>query len=290
MNAPAIRQYRAPRTLAAAVEALRNGTALIVAGGTDVMPQVRAGKLRWQAGLVNINGVAELRGVSEQDGVLRIGALTTISTLLGSATLRARCSLLWQACDAFASEQIRNAATLGGNLCNASPAGDSLVPLLALGARVVLVSKPGAALEQRVLPLEEFLIGPGRTQRTPRELLAWVDLPLPPAGYRSEFLKFGTRPALDISTISLGVGALIAAGRWTQVRIVLGAVAPTPIRARAAEAALEGRALDAAAIAAALDAVATDIHPISDVRASEWYRRELVNNLLRRVLNRVSER
>lgn len=115
---------------------------------------------------------------------------------------------------------LRNAATLGGNLCNASPAGDSLVPLLALGARVVLVSKPGAALEQRVLPLGEFLIGPGRTQRTPRELLAWVDLPLPPAGYRSEFLSFGTRPALDISTISLGVG------RWSMPVAGTGAHRP----------------------------------------------------------------
>lgn len=290
MNAPAIERYVTPRTLAAAAEALRNADALVVAGGTDVMPQVHSGKLRWQAALVNINGIDELRGLDERDGVLRIGALTTISALLRSTLVRERLGLLWQACNAFASDQIRNAATLGGNLCNASPAGDSLVPLLALDARVVLVAKPGNELLQRTLPLDAFFTGPGRTLRTPRELLAWVEVPLPPAGYRSEFLKFGARPALDISTISLGVGAQVVEGRWRGVRIAIGAVAPTPIRARATEAALEGQPVGAAAIEAALAAVAADIHPISDVRASEWYRRELVHNLLRRVLGRVSER
>ena len=290
MNAPAIERYVTPRTLAAAAEALRNADALVVAGGTDVMPQVHSGKLRWQAALVNINGIDELRGLDERDGVLRIGALTTISALLRSTLVRERLGLLWQACNAFASDQIRNAATLGGNLCNASPAGDSLVPLLALDARVVLVAKPGNELLQRTLPLDAFFTGPGRTLRTPRELLAWVEVPLPPAGYRSEFLKFGARPALDISTISLGVGAQMVEGRWRGVRIAIGAVAPTPIRARATEAALEGQPVGAAAIEAALAAVAADIHPISDVRASEWYRRELVHNLLRRVLGRVSER
>ena len=290
MNAPAIERYQAPRSLVEAAAALRGGAALVIAGGTDVMPQVGSGKLRWQPSLVNIGGIAELRGASEQAGMLRIGALTTIAALLCSELVRTRLGLLWQACDAFASEQIRNAATLGGNLCNASPAGDTLVPLLALGARVVLVSKPGEELQQRRVPLDRFFTGPGRTLRTPQELLAWVEVPLPPAGYRSEFLKFGTRPALDISTISLGVGAVIEAGRWRDVRIAIGAVAPTPIRARAAEAALEGQALGTAAIDAAVQSVAADIHPISDVRASEWYRRELVHNLLRRVLARVSER
>jgi xanthine dehydrogenase FAD-binding subunit len=290
MSQAAIEHYRAPHTLAEAAEALRAGTALVIAGGTDVLPQVRSGKLRWQPLLVNINGVAELRGASEQDGLLRIGALTSIAALLGSALVRERFGLLWQACDAFASDQIRNAATLGGNLCNASPAGDSLVPLLALDARVVLVSKPDGELVQRRVALEEFFTGPGRTQRTPRELLAWVEVPLPPAGHRGEFLKFGTRPALDISTISLAVGAVTAGSRWRQVRVAVGAVAPTPIRARRAEAALEGQALGRAAIDAAVQAAAADIHPISDVRASEWYRRELVHNLLRRVLSRVAER
>jgi CO/xanthine dehydrogenase FAD-binding subunit len=290
MSEAAIEQYLAPRTLAEAAEALRHGAALVFAGGTDVMPQVRSGKLRWQSSLVNINGVAELRGMREQGALLRIGALTSITTLLGSELVRERLGPLWQACNAFASDQIRNAATLGGNLCNASPAGDSLVPLLALDAQVVLVSKPAGELVQRSLPLDGFFTGPGRTQRTPRELLAWVEVPLPPAGFRGEFLKFGARPALDISTISLAVGALTSGGRWQHVRIAIGAVAPTPIRARLAEAALEGQPVGAAAIDAALQAASADIHPISDVRASEWYRRELVHNLLRRVLNRVSER
>jgi CO/xanthine dehydrogenase FAD-binding subunit len=159
-----------------------------------------------------------------------------------------------------------------------------------LGAEVVLVSKPDGALRPRRLPLEDFFAGPGRTQRGPGELLAAIELPLPVTGFHGEFLKFGTRPALDISTISIGVGAVTTEGRWQSARIAFGAVAPTPMRVQSAEAALEGSELGEPSIEAAVRAADEAIHPISDVRASEWYRRELVHNLLRRVLRSVGER
>src|SRR5512135_596973 len=223
-----IESYRAPRSLDEAAEILRTGNVTVLAGGTDVMPQANAGRLRLQPVLMNVRRVAELGGIAEEAGVVRIGALTTMTELLASALVRERIGLLWQACDHFASDQIRNAATLGGNVCNASPAGDTLVPLLALEARALLASKPDGRLETRLVPLAEFFVGPGRTVRAPSELLCAIRLPLPPRGFVGRFFKFGTRPALDISAIAIGIGGVRAGRALTDARVAYGAVAPVP--------------------------------------------------------------
>jgi len=284
-----IEQYKAPTSLEEAAGILRAGNVTVLAGGTDLMPQAQAGRMHLQPVLMNVRRVPELRGIAEQGGAVRIGALVTITELLESALVRERLGMLWQACDHFASDQIRNAATLGGNLCNASPAGDTLVPLLALNARVVLASKPNGTLQTRRVPLAEFLLGPGRTCRAPAELLAAVEVPLPPAGFAGEFYKHGTRPGLDIAAISIAAGARRDGAVLRDVRIAFGAVAPTVIRAPRAEAALEGRAPDAATLEAAAQAALAEIHPISDLRASDWYRRELIHNMLKRVLAHVCQ-
>jgi xanthine dehydrogenase FAD-binding subunit len=251
---------------------------------------MKAGRLKLQPTLMSIQHIPELRGIAQAEGVVRIGALTTITELLNSALVRERLNALWQACDHFASNQLRNAGTIGGNICNASPAGDTLVPLLALDARVVLASKLNGALASRTMPVADFFVGPGRTKREATELLTAVDIPLPPAGFVSEFFKFGTRPALDVSTISIGLGAVHDGKALRDVRVAFGAVAPKPIRAPQTEAAIEGKALDDATIEAAVTAAANEIHPISDVRASDWYRRELVHNILQRMLVHVRDR
>lgn len=280
-----ITRYVVPRTLAEALGVLAAGGVSVLAGGTDLMPQARAGRVRLQPVLMNIRRLPELAGIDSGAGVIRIGALVTITALRDSALVRERLNMLWQACDHFASDQIRNVATVGGNLCNASPAGDTLIPLLALGATAVLAGAGGT----RRVPLGEFFTGPGRTCRRPDELLVAVEVPEPPAGYAGVFCKHGTRPALDISTISLAVGARRDGAVLRDVRIACGAVAPTPIRAQRAEATLEGRVADTATIAAAAQAALADIHPISDLRASDWYRRELVRNLLQRALSHVGQ-
>ena len=282
--------YAAPRSLDEAADILRAGNVTVLAGGTDVMPQMKAGKLTLQPTLMNIRRIPELRGIVQTGGVVRIGALTTITELLNSALVRERLNALWQACDHFASDQLRNAATIGGNICNASPAGDTLVPLLALDAKVALARKPNGALTTRSMPLADFFVGPGRTKRAAAELVSAVELPLPPVGSVSEFFKFGTRPALDIAMISIGLGAVRDGKTLRNVRVAFGAVAPTPIRAPQTETAIEGKALDDATIEAALTAAARDIHPISDVRASDWYRRELIHNILQRMLVHVRDR
>jgi len=280
----AVERYCAPKTLDEALEVLRAGEVSLFAGGTDLMPQAQAGRVQLAPVLMNLRNIAGLGGIEEATGVVRIGALTTITELMDSALVRERLGALWQACDHFASDQLRNAGTLGGNVCNASPAGDTLVPLLVLDARVVLVAKPNGALETRRMPLTEFLLGPGRTARAPQELLTAIEIPLPRADFHSAFFKLGTRPALDIAAISIGLGAMREADVLRTVRIAFGALAPTPIRAPRTEAALEGRALDAQTIDAAIQAADAEIRPISDLRASDWYRREMVHNMLRRML------
>ena len=285
-----IERYAAPRSLDEAAEILRAGNVTVLAGGTDVMPQSRAGRLRMQPVMMNVRRVPELRGISEEGGAVRIGALVTITELLESALVRERLNLLWQACDHFASDQIRNAATIGGNLCNASPAGDTLVPLLALEAKAVLAAKANGKLELRRVPLQQFFLGPGRTCRAPAELLAAVEVPLPPAGFAGQFYKHGTRPGLDIAAIAIAAGARRDGGVLRDVRIAFGSVAPTPIRAPRTEAVLEGRVPDAAALEAAAQAALAEIQPISDLRASDWYRRELVHNILKRVLADAGQR
>jgi CO/xanthine dehydrogenase FAD-binding subunit len=284
-----IERYAVPASLDEAAAILHAGNVTVLAGGTDLMPQTRAGRLPLQPVLMNVRRVPELRGIADQGTVVRIGALVTITELLESALVRERLNLLWQACDHFASDQIRNAATIGGNVCNASPAGDTLVPLLALDASAVLASQPNGALRLRRVPLTGFFRGPGRSCKAPSELLAAVEVPLPPAGFAGEFYKHGTRPGLDIAAISMAFGARRDGPLLRDVRLAFGAVAPTPVRAPRTEAALEGRSLDAAALEAAAATALGEVHPISDLRASDWYRRELVHNMLRRLLTHVGQ-
>lgn len=282
-----VERYLVPRSIGEAAEGLRNGNVTILAGGTDLMPQSKAGKTEFRANLMNIRHVEGLRGVKRTTSGFQIGALTTITDLRDSPEIKLGLPALWQASDHFASDQIRNAATIGGNLSNASPAGDTLVPLLVFDARVVLASKPNGALQMRSIPVAEFVVGPGKTSRKPNELLTAVEIDAPPSGFISRFFKFGTRPALDISTISIGLGGVSDGKRLRNARVAIGAVAPTPIRAPQVEEALEGKLLDSATIAAAAAAAGRDIRPISDLRASDWYRRELVHNMLERMLSDV---
>ncbi len=285
-----IERYLAPTCLEEALDCLhRHDGITILAGGTDLMPQSRAGRIRIQPTLLNIRRIPELQGIALEDGAIRIGALTTITELLASALVRTRLPALAEACNHFASDQIRNAGTIGGNISNASPAGDTLVPLLALDAEVELAAKPNGHIARRRLPIADYFTGPGRTRREPHELLAGVRIPLPAPGRVAHFFKFGTRPALDISTISIAIAGTLIDGALGDVRIAFGAVAPTPVRARRTEAVLEGRPLTPATIAGAAAVARDEVDPIDDVRASAWYRKELIHNMTKRMLDHVAQ-
>ena len=288
-----VERYLAPTRLQQALAALGGpGGAIVLAGGTDLMPQSHAGKLRRAPLLLNIRRVEGLDSIRVEGRTLVIGTLVTVTQAMRSELVRRHAPLLAAVGEKFASEQVRNAATIGGNVCNASPAGDLLTPLLALDAELELarLAGDGGTLTRRVA-VAEFFTGPGRTQRAGDELLTALRVPCAGADQLARFYKGGTRQALDISTISIALVARPGADRrWHGVRLALGAVAPVPMRARGAEALLEGTAPDAASIAAAAAAAVADAHPIDDVRASAWYRRELLHNMVQRMLEDVVAR
>ena len=280
-------EYLAPVTIEEAARALADGRASVLAGGTDLMLQAANGRTPYRGRLVNIRRIAELRGAAITGGRVRIGALTTVTDILNHAELAKAVPVLRQTADKFASNQIRNMATIGGNICNASPAGDMIIPLLALEAEVELASWDGAKIRTREVALEKFFTGPGRTVMERGELLTAVSFAVPEAGHRVRFAKSGPRPALEISTVSAAFSATCKDGVTTNVRIVLGAVAPTPIRARSAEALMEGAECSGDLAARAAKAAAGEISPIDDVRASAWYRTHLTEVFVRRLIEDV---
>ncbi|WP_324651740.1 FAD binding domain-containing protein [Georgenia sp. H159] len=268
-----------PERTAAVSAALLEGRAL--AGGTDLLVQLRAGAV---AGvMVDVTNLADAPAPvtsTELDGAAAVvlSAVTPLTDIAGA--LGDRFGALRQAVDVFASEQIRNRATLGGNLVTGSPAADTVPALVAAGALVDLTSQDG----DRTVPIGDFLLGPRRVDLRPAEWVRTVTVPLPPGS--SGFRKVGGRRALAISYLNLAwQWRRDEAGRLRDVRLAMGSVAPTVVRLHHAEAALEGRAPVVDAIADAAAATAEDISPIDDLRASQTYRRRAAAGLLTEVLH-----
>jgi len=279
-----IENYKVPSSIAETAQLLHRGAATIVAGGTDLTPQIESGVRQFAPTLINIQRVDEMRGISVAQGRYRIGGLVTVTDVLESALLAADVPVLIEAADHFASPQIRNAATLAGNLCNASPAGDMCIPLLLLDADVELTSWVDGSVSIRMLALSDFFTGPGKTVLQTNELLTAIEFDQPLAGFSASFQKSGPRPALEISIVSLGLAAVLENGVLSGVRVATGAVAPTPLRATATESAIEGRSLDENLINLAVETVQKEVKPIDDIRASAWYRTHLAGVYLRRGL------
>jgi len=286
---PAIDEYAAPRSLDEALEAMADGAATCVAGGTDLWVQKDEPGRAVGKRLVNIKNVPELRGIAVKAGRVRLGALATMSQLLENEDLAKKVPLLRAAADKFASVQIRNAATVGGNIANASPAADFVVPLLCLDAEVTLASlKKGGKVATRTVPIDEVFTGPGKTVIAPEELITGVEFAVPGKNFYGGFAKTGPRPALEIALVSLGFAAYVEDGTLRDVRLALGAVAPTPLRARKTEAALEGKTIDDALIDTAAEALDAEIAPIDDHRGSAWYRRRLARAYLMQELGHAA--
>ena len=272
--------YAAPSSLEEAFGILadRDG-AVPLAGGTDVLVAWRAGRMPL-AVAVDLGRLPGLRDIVDEGGHVTIGALVSMSELCASDVVASQFSALVSAASQMGCWQVRNRATLGGNLCNASPSADTLPPLMLYGASVLLQSAGGA----REVPLDDFLTGPGRTSLGRGELLVGVRVPRPPADLEVSYLRRQLRRSMDIPLVNVAVGVRRNAGIVTEARVVLGAVAPTPMRASAAEAALVGRPLDETAVAAAAAAAAGEARPITDVRASADYRTAMVEVFVRRAL------
>lgn len=268
-----------PESLTEALDLLADkvdqSTAL--SGGTDLLPQMKVGSIS-PRGLVSLKRIGELKKVqfSKKTG-LRLGATTTLREIVRSSTIQEHYPCLTHTAAHMASAQVRSLATVGGNLCSASPSADLAPPLLALEASLRLIGAAG----ERVVPLEEFFLGPGMTALSAGELLAEILIP-PPEG-RTIYIKHTLRRRMDIATVGVAVNLCRENGQTTKARLALGAVSPTPIRAHHAEETLLGE-LDPDRVERASELAAEASMPIGDVRGSAWYRRKMVLVLVRRAV------
>ena len=260
-------------------DALDRDGAFLIAGGTDLMVKMRAGSVHPRL-LVDISRVDALREISTQPSGLTIGSAALVAEILAAPAVSTHYPLLATVLRSLGSAQIRNRATLGGNLANASPAADSPLALLAYDAHVTLAR----AGTERDLPLHEFFLGPGRTALARGEYIRSVDLPTPRTDWEVFFHKVGRRRALTIAIASVA-GLIALRGRTVvDIRLAAGSVAPTPIRLRAVENLVRGQKLDGERIAAAHAAAFREVSPIDDVRATALYRRTVASDLVARFL------
>lgn len=279
-------EYYEPETIAEAISLLESSGegAKLLAGGTDLLVGMKRQSIAPRC-LINLKRIPGLNHIRlEQNGTLRLGALATIGGLETSGTVQRHFPVLAHAAGLVGSVQVRHLATIGGNLCNASPAADIAPSLIALGAIARMTGSRG----EEVVPMEGFFLGPGKTVLGRRILLEIIVPPLP-SGSAATYLKQTRRRAMDLATV--GVAAFIAwgSGVCREARISLGAVAPTPIRARRAECLLVRTELADEVLREAGMTAAQEARPISDIRGTAEYRLELVKVLVRRAVAQAAE-
>jgi CO/xanthine dehydrogenase FAD-binding subunit len=279
--------YCAPKGLEEALDVFAEygERARALAGGTDLILFMEKGRLKPDL-VVEIPSCPPFVGIEATNSHIRIGSRTTMRELETSPLIREKISILAEAASKVGSLQIRNLATIGGNICTASPAGDTLPALLVLDASVKLVSKSG----ERLVPLREFFVGPGETVRQPNELLTEVIVPLPSSHSGYSFYKLSVRRYMDIAIVN--VAAFVAVngdGFITDAKIALGSVAPTPIRAYEAEERLKGNTINDILLDEVGRLAQDASSPITDQRGTAEYRRIMVYRLTKRVVKEAYE-
>lgn len=267
-----------PQGLFEAYERLAAGPTRPIAGGTDVMVAITGELGPIPERMLDLSRLEDLRGISLEPGRLILGARTTYTEIRRSALCREHLPALVEAAATIGAAQIQNRGTIGGNVANASPAGDTLPVLLATDA-VILV---GGQRGERQIPAAEFFLDYRKTALAPDELILQVQLPLP-RGREVRFRKVGTRRAQAISKVVLALAWRDVDG-WSNVRIALGSVAATPIRATATEAVLEGSRPTPEVADRAAETLANELQPIDDVRSTADYRRAVAARVLHRLL------
>jgi len=273
------RFYR-PDTLAQLLERKQKEgrRARILDGGSNVLVYVKEGTIEGGT-LVDVRRLKALKGIAVKSGHVEIGAGEVIADIIASPVIRREASFLAEALQQFANPLVRNMATLAGNIADSSPIGDSIPPLLVLEAEVVAAGRQG----RRVIPLDRFFTGPGANVLKPSEVILKIRFPVPGKG-RGCFLKLGLRRGTSCSVASVAVWTQTKGGAIEEARIALGGVAPTPLRARLTEELLKGRKPDPELLERVAGRVQHEISPISDVRASAEYRRQVTAKLLAKAL------
>ena len=282
--------YLAPSGLTEATSLLSQygEGAKIMAGGTDLLVKMRNRE-------VKPTYVIDLKCIPNMDSIeynakkgLKVGALTKVRDVEISRIIQEKFSILSQAAGTLGSVQVRNKATIGGNLCHASPSADMAPALIGLDAEVKFVGRRGVKL----MPLEEFFKGPGKTVLKSNEILTEIIVPNMADFSQGVYLKFSPRRAMDLAIVGVACVLTTDLGSFKclDVRIVLGAVAPTPIRAKKAEEMIRGESLSSSVIKEATKMAREEAQPITDIRASEWYRGEIVEVLVSRAISKALDR
>ena len=281
----AIEKYFAPKTMEEACSLLSSHKveAAVVAGGTDLIVCMKKG-IALPRYIINIGSIAgqDYINYDEKKG-LRIGGQAPILSLATSPVIRAKYGVLAQAAGELGTPHVRRGATLAGNLCNASPSAETAPALIVLGASLKLV----ATGRERTVPVEDFFVGPGQTVRAPDEILAEIGVPNLAPRSGGVYLKHTVRKALDLAVVGVAVMVRMEGDILRDVKIALGAVAPTPLRAKAAEAVLKGKKIDDSLLQQAGQAAADASRPIDDIRSSAEYRRKMVNVLTIRAIQQA---
>jgi CO/xanthine dehydrogenase FAD-binding subunit len=281
-------EYYEPKTLEAALSLLAGkgeGTH-VLAGGTDLLVKMNHGLLAPKS-VIAIKGIEGLHQIRFQAGKgLTIGATALLAEVASHRDIRRHYPAVAFAAQETANVQIRNMGTVAGNLCNAAPSADNAPTLMAMGAEVTLASLKG----ERRIALDQFFRGPGLTAMKPGEIMTSIFVPLPPPRSGTSFKHLSARGKVDISGVCVGVMVTLNGEGCKEARIVLGAVAPTPMRAKKAEGYLQGQPWTTELVERAGDMASKASKPISDVRASAAYRKKMVSVLTRRALEEAHER
>jgi xanthine dehydrogenase small subunit len=277
---PAEPPIDSPRNLFEAYERLAAGPTRPIAGGTDIMVAITGELGPVPDRMLDLSRIDALRGIALQEGSLVLGARTTYTEIRRSALCREHLPALVEAAATIGAAQIQNRGTLGGNIANASPAGDTLPILLAADASILVGGQRG----ERAIPAKDFFVAYRKTALAPDELILHVSFPLP-RGREVRFRKVGTRRAQAISKVMLALAwEDFGATGWQNVRVALGSVAATPIRARATELVLEGARPTPEVADLAAETMAGELQPIDDVRSTAAYRRMVSARILHRLL------
>jgi len=281
-------EYLEARTVEEACSLLseHKGKARVIGGGTDLFLAMKDREITPEY-IINLKTIPYLDYIRYSNGEgLRIGALATLSDVESSTVIREKFPILTATVRRMAVPAIRNMATIGGNLCNAAPSADTAPPLIGLGAGV----KIAGVGRERIVKLEDFFVGPGESVLETDEMLVEIQIADPPANTRDTYLKLEPRTAVDIALVGVAVVITLDAQRLkvTDARIALGAVAPTPIRAYQAEEMIKGKAIDEQLMNKIAEAAAKEASPISDVRGSADYRRDMVRVLTKQALTELT--
>lgn len=278
-------EYAEPTTIESAIGLLAesNGTAKIMAGGTDLFLQL-AKKVKKTDCVVDISRIQGLDYIQYDKQVgARIGALAAVRSIELSPVLLQQYPVLSQAAGKIGSVAIRNVGTIGGNLCNASPSAETAPALIGLSAKVKIMGIDA----ERVIPLEEFFKGPGQSALSNEEMMTEIQVPVPSPNSKGVYLKHAIRGSIELAIVGVAVVMDFDDEICSDIKIVLGAVAPTPIRAREAEKIIKGNKLDDALIEKCAKTASDESKPITDVRASAEYRKEMVKVLVRKAIKTI---